>query len=214
MTPSKFLFILSPLFCLSLFFTSCEKAEEKPVEAPVSEASITEGIPLPESGQRQLTAEEQKVVVDRLMQVRAEQQAQGLGSGGVKVNGAWQYNGYSYLSPDPNAAIEARLVAVDITVSGHTGHFDIDDIEIVDGANLMSYGSDPHPTPLTLDGKILPAGQFPDAAPKANRWLLIYAYPKQSPAFHLYYWGKALTNEPVTLQESGMELPYPPKEEG
>ncbi len=192
---------------------SCEKAQEPPVEPPVAEAAVSSGTPLPTSGQRPLTGEEQKIVVDQLMKARAQQQAQGLGSGGVKVNGAWNYNGYSYLSPDPNAAIEARLVAVDITVTGHTQHFDIDDIEIVDGANLMSYGSDPHATSLTLEGKIMPEGQWPETSPKANRWLLIYAYPKQSPAFHLYYWGKALTNEPVSFGGGGLALPYPPKEE-
>lgn len=212
MSTFKTCLIVPALFCLLLIWTGCEKGDETSVE-PAPEATMpVNTIPLPESGQRQLTAEEQRVVVDQLMQARAKQQAQGLGGGSVRVNGAWNYNGYSYLSPDPNAAIEARLVAVDVTISGHTAHFDIDDIEIVDGASLMSYGSDPHPTPLSLDGEILPAGQFPEAAPKANRWLLIYAYPMQSPAFHLYYWGKALTNEPVTLQERGMELPFPPKE--
>ncbi|MDF1826394.1 MAG: hypothetical protein P1U68_17240 [Verrucomicrobiales bacterium] len=201
--------ILSAFFCLILAGAGCEKATEISEEATPQPVPPVDAIPLPQSGQRQLTAKERKLVVDQLMQARAKQQAQGLGSGRVRVNGAWNYEGYSYLSPDPNAAIEARLVAVDLTVSGHTQYFDIDDIEIVDGANLMSYGSDPHPTPLSLDGKILPEGQFPGAAPVANRWLLIYAYPKQSPAFHLYYWGKALTNEPVTIRKSGLELPYP-----
>jgi hypothetical protein len=206
-------FALVPVFCLLLLSAGCEKTEEPVTPDPVPERAAANNIPLPESGTRSLTAEEQKVVVDQLMKARAQQQAQGLGSGGVKVNGAWNYGGYSYLSPDPNAAIEARLVAVDITVTGHTQHFDIDDIEIVDGANLMSYGSDPHATPLTLDGKIMPEGQWPEAPPRANRWLLIYAYPKQSPAFHLYYWGKALTNEPVPFGKTGLELPYPPKGE-
>ncbi len=129
------------------------------------------------------------------------------------VNGAWNYEGYSYLSPDPNASIEARLVAVDVTISGHTVNFDIDDIEIVDGASLVSYGSDPHAEPLNTDGKLLmPDDPFP-AAPEENRWLLIYAYPKASPAFRLYYWGKELSgDDPVVIAENGWELPYPPAE--
>lgn len=198
-----------PVFGLLFLATACEKADESNGLNVVLESSVSSNVPLPESGTRPLTAEEQKVAVDQLMKARAKQQAEGLGSGGVKVNGAWNYQGYSFLSPDPNAAIEARLVAVDLTVTGHTGHFDIDDIEIVDGANLMSYGSDPHATPLTLDGKIMPEDQWPDAPPKANRWLLIYAYPKQSPAFHLYYWGKALTDKPFAIENSGLALPYP-----
>jgi hypothetical protein len=117
------------------------------------------------------------------------------------------------LSPDPNASIEARLVAVDVTISGHTVNFDIDDIEIVDGASLVSYGSDPHAEPLNADGKLLmPDDPFP-AAPEENRWLLIYAYPKASPAFRLYYWGNELSgDDPVVIAENGWELPYPPAE--
>ena len=91
-------------------------------------------------------------------------------------------------------------------------HFDIDDIEIVDGASLQSYGSDPHATALTLEGAIMQEGEWPEEPPKASRWLLIYAYPKQSPAFHLYYWGKALTTAPVQIEDSGLELPFPPLE--
>ncbi|MEM1442441.1 MAG: hypothetical protein AAGF67_08865 [Verrucomicrobiota bacterium] len=202
-----------PVFFIvvSIAVTACEKAEQSdPEPGEVTESPASAGIQLPESGQRPLTAGEQKVVVDQLLKARAKQQAEGLGSGGVRVNGAWDYRGYSYLSPNPDAAIEARLVAVDITISGHTEHFDLDDVEIVDGASLMSYGSDPHATALTLDGEILPADKWPDAPPKASRWLLIYAYPKQSPAFHLYYWGRALTTAPVPFKKEGLELPFPP----
>lgn len=221
MTLKTRFFSLSFVVLSVLAVGGCERAAEAPGDASGPEGAspaeaappLLEGIPLPETGTRPLTPEEQKVVVAQLLKARAQQQAEGLGGGGVKVNGAWAYRGYSYLSPNPDAAIEARLVAVDITVNGHTPHFDLDDIEIVDGANLMSYGSDPHATPLTLEGKIMPEGRAPAAPPKANRWLLIYAYPKQSPAFHLYYWGKGLTNEAVVIQPSGMELPYPPQEE-
>lgn len=164
---------------------------------------------------REISPKDQQAVLDEIMRVKAQQQAEGLGNGQVEVNGAWNYTGYSYLSPDPNAAIEARLVAVDITVTGHTNEFDIDDIEIVDGASLMSYGSDPHATPLALNGGVLPPESGIAAPPKANRWLLIYAYPVKSPAFHLYYWGKQLTTAPIDIAASGMELSYPaPPEEG
>lgn len=143
------------------------------------------------------------------MQAKAREQAEGLGSGTAEVNGAWDYIGYSYLAPDPDAAIEARLVAVDLTLTGHTPQFDLDDIEIVDGGSLLSYGSDPHVTPLTLEGEFLEEGDTVASAPRASRWLLIYAFPKDAPIFHLFYWGQQLTPNPIELAPSGLALPYP-----
>lgn len=182
---------------------------ETPAPAAVEAAPVASGSP--EAGPRPLTAEEQKQVLEGVIQVRAKQQAEGLGAGKVKVNGAWPYTGFSTLSPDPSAAIEARLVAVDVTVSGHTPYFDIDDIEIVDGGSLVSYGSDPHAEPLTPEGTLLPAGGAIVPGPDPSRWLLIYAFPKATPKFHLYYWGKALTPEPVGFGTGGISLPYPPE---
>ncbi|MEM7602611.1 MAG: hypothetical protein AAF357_14495 [Verrucomicrobiota bacterium] len=197
---------LVPLIGFALSLVSCEEALDESREGAPSESEsnhyATEQQPSAVSPEPSLT-------VDQVMRLRAQQQAAGLGGGGVKVNGAWNYRGFSYLSPDPNAAIEARLVAIDVTVSGHTANFDLDDIEIVDGASLMSYGSDPHATPLTLDGKLMVTGQQPEPLPKSSRWLLIYAFPKQSPAFHLYYWGKSLTLEALEFDENGLELPFP-----
>lgn len=162
-----------------------------------------------DSGPRTLTPEEQKQVIEGVIQVRAKQQAEGLGAGSVKVNAAWPYTGYSTLSPDPASALEARLVAVDVTVSGHTPYFDIDDIEIVDGESLVSYGSDPHAEPLGPDGALLPTGEVIAVAPDPSRWLLIYAFPKATPRFHLFYWGKCLTAEPVGFGTGGLSIPYP-----
>lgn len=161
-------------------------------------------------GFRALTAEEQQRVLDAIMQAKARQQAEGLGTGRVQVNGAWHYSGYSHLSPDPNAAVEARLVAVDLTVSGHTEHFDYDDIEIVDGATFVSYGSDPQIEPLGPDGRPLAADAAVPFPPATSRWLLIYAFPKDSPRFHLYYWGRQLTPEPLPFEKGGLSLPPPP----
>ena len=198
--------VLAGIFLLA----ACSEPAEAPASGPAEDQATGEPLPpVGPDGKRRLTAAEQKTVVNQVMQARAKQQAEGLGTGAVEVNGAWNYTGYSYLSPDPNAAIEARLVAVDITVSGHTPHFDIDDVEIVDGVKLISYGSDPHPEYLTLDGKLMAADQLPAAPPRASRWLLIYAFPKHSATFHLYYWGKQLTPEPVEIGERGMQLPVP-----
>lgn len=198
--------VLAGIFLLS----SCSEPSESPeIEAPQEQAASTPLPPVGPDGKRQLTPEEQKIVVEKVMQARAKQQAEGLGGGTVQVNGAWNYTGYSYLSPDPEAAIEARLVAVDLTISGHTANFDIDDVEIIDGVKLISYGSDPHPEYLTMDGELMPSDQLPAAPPLASRWLLIYAFPKHSATFHLYYWGQQLTPEPVEIGERGMQLPFP-----
>ena len=198
-----------------LFLVSCgEEAVNVDSEESVSESGVAPEQPaLALGGPRNLTPEEQGEVVDALLQARAKQQAEGLGGGKVTVNGAWNYTGFSTLSPDPGAAIEARLVAVDVSISGHTPFFDIDDIEIVDGASMVSYGSDPHPTPLAGEGKVLPDSEPLPEAPAEGRWLLVYAFPKNTPSFHLYYWGKQLTQEPVEIAPAGMELPYPPAQE-
>lgn len=197
--------------CAALLLASCGDQEdtaspEPPVEQPAEPIVSQES----ETGPRNLTPDEQDQVVDALLQARAKQQAEGLGGGKVVVNGAWNYTGFSTLSPDPSAAIEARLVAVDVTISGHTPFFDVDDVEIVDGSSMVSYGSDPHLTPLASEGKILPDSEPLPEAPAESRWLFIYAFPKNTPTFHLYYWGKQLTSEPVEIAPAGMELPYPP----
>jgi len=208
---------------LLLLPCACEKAppqspppgaaSEAPLPAAPASPAEEESI-LIEAAQkpRQLSPEEQQQVIDGILQARAKQQAEGLGTGTVKVNGAWPYTGYSVLAPDPAAAIEARLVAVDVTVAGHTPFFDLDDIEIVDGATLVSYGSDPHAEPLRLDGTLLPAEEAIPDAPAASRWLLIYAFPKATKSFRLLYWGKTLTPEPVEFGKAGLSLPYPPGE--
>lgn len=206
-------FSLAVLLCLSACGenppVSPDGAETETV--PLNEVSDAEP-PVMVGGRRQLTPEEKKQAIDGVMQARAKQQAEGLGTGSVKVNGAWNYSGYSYLSPDPAAAIEARLVAVDVTISGHTPFFDIDDVEIVDGLTLISYGSDPHAENLKPDGTLRLGGETLEAAPGASRWLLIYAFPKNTPRFHLYYWGKQLTPKPVEVGDSGPGLPYPQAE--
>lgn len=209
-----------PAFCLALAVSGLSLAQESkspadddaPIVIEASKGKTPPADPKPPAMQRALTPEEQKKLLDQILQVRARQQAEGLGSGTVKVNGAWNYTGYSEIAPDPGSAIEARLVAVDVTISGHTPFFDIDDIEIVDGATQVSYGSDPHAEPLGTDGKLLSATELAPEAPAASRWLLIYAFPKATPSFYLVYWGKTLTFKAVPIAASGMSLPYPPSE--
>lgn len=213
------------LAALSLFLLcACDRTPQETSPATEEEAAAAPAAVLPTAPAeeepivieaaktRQIDDEAQKRALDSVFQIRAKQQAEGLGTGSVKVNGAWPYSGYSTLSPNPEAAIEARLVAVDVTISGHTPFFDIDDVEIVDGSTLVSYGSDPHVEPLRPDGTLMSAEEEIPAAPGASRWLLIYAFPKDSPRFLLHYWGKALTPEPVAFGTTGLSLPYPPTE--
>jgi len=222
---NKSAIFLIPGLTAALCLAACGEKAPDPVDTTDADATATgapatgdpaTGAPvtIPSGGEpRELTAEEQKLVIDGVMQARAKQQAEGLGSGSVKVNGAWHYTGYSHLSPDPAAAIEARLIAVDVTVSGHTPFFDIDDIEVIDGITMISYGSDPHVEFLTAEGAVLAEGELPPTAPDAVRLLLIYAFPKNTSAFHLYYWGKQLTLNPVPIGQSGLALPYPATEQ-
>lgn len=212
---NKSAIFLIPGLAAALALGGCgEKLPETPLppSAPENASESPDRVALDDGEPRELTAAEQKRVVDTVMQARARQQAEGLGSGSVKVNGAWHYSGYSELTPDPAAAIEARLIAVDVTVSGHTPFFDIDDIEIVDGITMISYGSDPHAEFLSPAGTLLGEGQSPPAAPEAVRLLLIYGFPKNTASFHLYYWGKQLTANPIEIGGSGLALPYPATE--
>ena len=89
-----------------LLLIGCGKKSEV-VESEESTPEPEPSAPVVE-GARNLTPEEQGQVVDALLKTRAKQQAEGLGGGQVVVNGAWNYTGFSTLSPDPSAAIEAR----------------------------------------------------------------------------------------------------------
>ena len=143
-----------------------------------------------------------------LISTMRKKQAAGLGTGSVKVNSAWAYTGHSTLK----AVAGARLVAVDTTVTGHTSAFDFDDIEIIDGANRVSYGSDPHIILLSPEGKALPNVRQLPTAPDPVRVLLIYGFPKETQNFTLYYWGKNLLAKKHSIESSGWELPFPKTE--
>lgn len=194
------------LLSLSLLCTlSCsEKKQAPPAETPpVNNSSAETG-----TNANQNQAPEQSPPLNQIINAMKREQAAGLGSGSVAVNNAWAYTGYSILDAVPGA----RLVAVDATVTGHTPAFDFDDIEIIDGRNKMSYGSDPHITVLTPEGKI--PGKN-DAAPKVGdplRVLLIYGFPKETENFTLYYWGKNLLFKNQNIAPSGWELPFPNKQ--
>lgn len=152
-------------------------------------------------------------VVGAMINQAAMAQARGLDAGRLVVNGAWTYEGFSTLTQIENPPFPVRFVAVDATVEGQTANFDYDDIEIVDGADLTSFGSDPHVTFLTPNGEVLPSSERPPAPPSSVRVLLIYGFPVDSSTFTLYYWGRKLV-EPQTIAERGWALPYPAKPNG
>ncbi len=183
------------VLCLALFLAGCNDPEAgDPSSSGDSDPSDSSTL-----------ANGRSPELNQLINAMKERQAKGLGTGSVKVNGAWTYTGYSFLDPVQGA----RLVAVDVTVSGHTPAFDFDDIEIVGGTTLISYGSDPHITLLSEEGKALPhINQLPPA-PGPVRVLLIYGFPRETDSFTLYYWGRNLLLDKHTIQASGWELPFP-----
>lgn len=177
----------------ALTFSACDKSVDPPAPPQASTPAA------PVDPQRDAMA---KVLVSA-----AEAQAAGLGKGELIVNGAWNYTGYSTLSPLP----EARLVAVDVTVVGHTANFDFDDIEIVDPQRKISYGSDPFLALLSPEGKFQADMSQMPIAPASTRLLLVYGFPKDQNRFDLVYWHKKLNRDPFVIADGGWEVPFPGK---
>lgn len=191
---------IAPLFAATLsgiavLFPLAAGGEDNPDAAPKSAQQATTPSPV----------DPRSTVVNDVLQIEARKQAAGLGQGRVVVNGAWNYTGYSTLTPHP----EARLVAVDITILNYTDAFDYDDIEIVDAVLRVSYGSDPYIALLNSAGKLEKDPEKLARAPGPTRLLLVYGFPKSSKTFHLVYWGKKLNLQPVKYAERGWEVPFP-----
>lgn len=199
---------LLPALILSVFLTACGEKSESESQPEAVETTVSATA----KGEAPQVVDQQSQIMGAMINQAAKAQAQGLDGGRLKVNGAWTYNGFSTLTPIESPPFPVRFVAVDVTVEGQTSNFDYDDIEIVDGADLTSFGSDPHITFLTLDGEVMPTNERPSAPPRPVRALLIYGFPVDSETFTLYYWGKKLV-APQTIAESGWALPYPAKTE-
>lgn len=173
---------------------------------------ITTGVLTPSSPTTRIPGEAEKnQAVNVLLNQVKDAQSAALRDARITVNAAWPYTGYSTLAPDPASAIPARLVAIDLTISGHTPAFDQDDIEIVDGITSVSYGSDPQVTVINGPGKIISDPLLVPVAPAPLRLLLIYAFPKNTQTFTLYYWGQKLIAEPRGFDPAtnGWSLPAP-----
>ena len=108
--------------CLALFLAACGKQDAEspatpaPSTAETAPPPVAAGQPAPLAPGTPLTAEQKNAVLGITLNQMARAQAAGLGDGRVILNGAWDYTGYSYLAPDPNAPIPVRMVAVDVTV--------------------------------------------------------------------------------------------------
>ena len=184
------------MLIIAFTFSACEKSET-PAEGQATTSKS--GAVTPVDPQRDAMA--------KVLDNAAKAQAAGLGKGEVTVNGAWNYSGYSTLSPLP----EARLVAVDVTVAGHTTSFDFDDIEIVDPQRKVSYGSDPFLALLNDKGEFQADMTRMPIAPASTRLLLVYGFPKDQTQFNLVYWHKKLNPEPIKIADHGWEVPFPEK---
>ncbi|MCF6312957.1 MAG: hypothetical protein L3J39_10950 [Verrucomicrobiales bacterium] len=195
---------ISPLLLASLLSLCLSACDQKKDESPVE---IEKNTNAPQKVQAATPSPKatSNPPLNQVIDGLRKKQAAGLGSGSVKVNQAWTYNGYSVLDAVPGA----RLVAVDVTITGHTPAFDFDDIEIIDGSSKMSYGSDPHLTLLTPEGKLPTPKDPPPTAGDPLRVLLIYGFPKKTRSFTLYYWGKNLLPKNHSIEPSGWELPFP-----
>ena len=198
MSSSPIRHLTASLLGVTAVFCLCACGESDPVDATDELKQVTTSTP-PQQGHPQSEA------VKNVLLAEARKQAAGLGRGRVTVHGAWNYTGYSTLTPLP----QARLVAVDLTIVDHTINFDYKDIEIVDGALGMSYGSDPYIAVLDSSGKLETDPESIAGAPGPTRLLLVYGFPKSSEIFDLVYWGQKLNIDPIKPTESGWEVPYP-----
>ena len=216
---------IAALLAVALPLASCgDRAEEAspPIDPAPAQSEPAPSVTLPRTGDittgsltpstapvRLPSDAEKQQALDTVIEGMRARQAAALENAQVTVNAAWPYEGYSTLSPDPASAIPARMVAVDLTVSGHTADFDPDDIEIVDGITMVSYGSDPHLAVIKGPGEVITDAKMMPIAPAPMRLLLIYAFPKTTRTFTLYYWGRNLLDKPRGFDAAGWSLPYP-----
>ena len=141
----------------------------------------------------------------------SREQSQGLNVAKVSVHRAYKYNGYAWIEPIETA----KLIAVDVEFRDYNRGLDLDDVDIIDGESNEKYGSDPQIAHLTLDGELasdVNDSSWPDDLGPL-RVLLIYAFPKESEAIKLGYWGQELTPKPIPIAGDGPSLPKPDSNE-
>lgn len=123
------------------------------------------------------------------------------------MHGVYTYTGYTYVESTGTS----KLVAVDVEFRDYASYFDLDDVEIHDGASNESHGSDPHIAFLTAEGKVVPRAETPAPSDELGplRVLLIYSFPKDAQTIKLSYWGKELTPKPIPIAGIGPSLSKP-----
>lgn len=122
----------------------------------------------------------------------------------VTVHRAYNYSGPSDFEPVDGA----KLIAVDVGVSGYTDRFKIWDVDIVDGDTNENYGSDPHVAFLNDSGEFFTYDGDEVDFSRAIRLLLVYGVPTSTTSVQLGYWGRDLTKGTVLLADQGPPLPH------
>lgn len=160
-----------------------------PAEDASTEAASTDAILSSEAVQRDLE------------QV-ARRQSKGLQGAVTTVHRAFRYGGGNTNRAD-QAADGQQVVAVDVEFRGFHEGFDLDDVDIVDGASGKNFGSGPQMRLLRSDGTLEQNNAKWDSAGDSLRVLLIYTIPKETTSIKLAYWGDQLTAAatPITAGE-------------
>ena len=176
----------------TLFFCGCSGQEQDPIVA--IDRSTGEEI--------ELTGE-----IREALRQTSEQQSVGLTDASVRVHRAYNYDN-SDGRFEVDLENEWKIIAMDAGFTNFNSGFDLDDIDIIDAATDLNYGSDPHIEGIVGDG-VLADIDDPEVWLTENyvRVLLVYIVPKTCQKVRLGYWGDVLTAEPVDLDGFGPQVP-------
>ena len=134
----------------------------------------------------------------------AQKQSQGLKNATATAFRAYIYQGSASYVEEPD---KYKLVAVDVTFSGSSENFDLDDVDLINGVTGVNYGSDPEIAFLKDDGSF--KAWSVDELHDPFRVLLVYMVPKSVASIKLSYWGQNLVKNPVRIEASGPMMPVP-----
>ena len=158
---------------------------------------------------RELSSDKLPPVIQKAIEATAARQATAARGMTTTIHRAYNYKGYSWHEESP----EGKVVAVDVEFGGYSPAFDLDDIDLVDGASGESYGSNPEVALLRPDGsQAIDEHRDWPVPPGPLRVLLIYSAPRTMRAAKLTYWDQALTPQASKLQNTGPAL-RPPRRE-
>jgi hypothetical protein len=142
-----------------------------------------------------------ELLSERAQRISASQ-AQGTTGSTISLMRAYDYNGHSYHETKPGQ----KLIGVDVLFENPNVGLDLDDVEIVNGANSESLGSFPDIYLLTKDGELADQSAWPTGKPDQLRVLIIYQVPADITSIKLRYWGNNVMNDPVRISGTGPEV--------